>query len=358
MTDSATYNVICTGEIFEVFDSAQVYASFAKLFKLSEEKAVEFLSSERVLKKELAQDKAQTYVDKLTSIGVVAVLQENTAPKPPPPSEGLSLEPIEEEPPAVESVPAHEETEHSASAGHHASLSHAASEAPTEAPLEQLEDKLNVAAIGAAVVAALVGAFVWKFIAVTFEYELGVVAWGIGGLVGFAAAAMSSRGQLSGIVCGVLALFAIVGGKYMATAAFQEQWLDTLNNEFQGEEYQEAFAYQQTIAQSYLDTVKTDDDLRVFMVENAYTEAMEPQEITQQEIDDFRQYIEPSILSMAEGNFNMETWLEDTFESGMEDVSTMDLMIEDFGGLNFLFLLLGVGTAFKLGSGYGKEEAA
>jgi phosphate/sulfate permease len=86
---------------------------------------------------------------------------------------------------------------------------------------EEEEDSFAIGSLVLPVVAAIVGAFVWQLIAVAFGYELGLVAWGIGGAVGMAAAMAGGRGTGIGIVCSLLALMAIFGGKHMTMASYQ-----------------------------------------------------------------------------------------------------------------------------------------
>lgn len=46
----------------------------------------------------------------------------------------------------------------------------------------------------------------------SFYYELDLIAWLIGGAVGFSAAMSGVKGQAAGVVCGVLVLLSILGG--------------------------------------------------------------------------------------------------------------------------------------------------
>lgn len=65
-------------------------------------------------------------------------------------------------------------------------------------------------------VAAVIGAAVWAAIAYYTGYEIGWIAWGIGALVGFVAAkaAGDEAGDGLGIVAALIAVLAILGGKY------------------------------------------------------------------------------------------------------------------------------------------------
>lgn len=372
-----SYNVICTGDLIAGFELADVQASFSELFKLSPEKAAEFLGSKRTLKKDLPHSKAQAYKDKLESIGVVTVLEKIAAEADK--FGGLALEPMEEPEPQtrktsgvstlgtglalepIEQAPT-EDSNDADSASTSAPEKYIAGERRTpasdEAQAEPIEepDKLNLPAIGAAAVAALIGAFVWKFIAVAFEYEHSLVAIGIGAAVGYAALAMGSRGQLCGIVCGALALVSILGGKYMAVDSFLKQELDFLTEGFSSEEYQAIMDEQANIAAYYVENVHTDDELRVFMVDYGYSEEYAPEQVTQQEIDAFKSDVVPMLEGVAQGDFDVAGWMQDTYAKQMENVSTWDIVQGSLGFIDFLFLFFGVGAAYKLASGGLQKE--
>jgi hypothetical protein len=73
--------------------------------------------------------------------------------------------------------------------------------------------------IAAGSVGGLVGAAVWAGITYATNYEVGYVAWGIGFLVGFCvrfAAGESEEGFAPGVTAAVIALAAVLGGKYAA----------------------------------------------------------------------------------------------------------------------------------------------
>lgn len=359
MTESDSFNVVCTGEIAEGFDLAQVQQSFSELFNLSPEKANAFLGSKRTVKKDLPQAKALAYKNKLESIGVVTVLEKiNTEPA----FAGLALEPMAESEAKEESKSFENAPEVPAEKYIAGEFRKPASAAATkvyvedENAYEDVHDKLNIVAIGAAAVAAVVGALLWMFIVTIFGYELGIVAWGIGGLVGYAALAMGSRGQLCGIVCGALALLAILGGKYLAVGSIQDDVLEMFEESFATEEFNDISEEQQEIAAYYVANVHSEDELRVFIVENGYSEYYEAEEVTQEEIDDFKAYVAPMLEGMADGEFDMAAWVRESYEREMEGISKWELYQSSFGGVDLIFLFLGVGTAFKLGSG-GKEQA-
>lgn len=82
--------------------------------------------------------------------------------------------------------------------------------------LDMPKDNLGLSVI-AAIVAAIVGGIVWAIIAITMNYELAIVAWGIGGLAGYAVS-IPSKDNITAIhkIVAVLAsLFGIALGKYI-----------------------------------------------------------------------------------------------------------------------------------------------
>ncbi len=75
-----------------------------------------------------------------------------------------------------------------------------------------------IPAVGAGLVAAVVAGVVWGLIVKWSDYEVGVVAWGIGFVVGTAVltAARGARGIPYQAVAIVFALFGILLGKYLS----------------------------------------------------------------------------------------------------------------------------------------------
>jgi hypothetical protein len=79
--------------------------------------------------------------------------------------------------------------------------------------------------IAGGVIAALVGGFLWGLIVILTEYEIGIAAWGIGFLAGFAVVrfAGGAKGTPLGVAAVISALFGIVIGKYISYAYFFKQ---------------------------------------------------------------------------------------------------------------------------------------
>ncbi len=73
----------------------------------------------------------------------------------------------------------------------------------------------------AGLIAAIIGALAWAAIVYAARIEIGYLAWGIGGLVGFAVAwATRGGGAAAAVLAVLLTVASIAGGKYLAA-----QWM-------------------------------------------------------------------------------------------------------------------------------------
>ncbi|NVK89193.1 MAG: hypothetical protein HWE13_13745 [Gammaproteobacteria bacterium] len=225
--------------------------------------------------------------------------------------------------------------------------------AASEASVIIDNDELNIAAIIAAVVATVIGAFVWQGIAIAFEVELGYIAWGIGGLIGVAALMFDARGQTIGIICGVLAVVAIFAGKYMAYDSLKETW----QQEFLGfgteftEEFRSDYEQEKLFAQEYEQVKYDDEKLKVLIFEWGYTDANQVSDMGDADIAFFRDNVASRLEQLNQNNMTFEQWHASVFATIPEVLSTTDLMKENFGAIDLIFLFLGVGTAYRLARG-------
>ncbi len=380
----STYSVVSSGKIKADFELLKVQSDFADLFNITQEKAQTVLSKRRALKKNLDLDTARAYVARLESIGVEATVIEQK-PEPSPTAATLALEPTEEELRAAETA---ESTRRAKADPSMITCPKCQLEQPkaeqcvgcgvfihkvknrledvqakdpvVEAPEETLAEEgsateaLNLKALGAAAGAALIGAVVWNIIAMTTNYEFSIIAWGIGGAVGLAAAALGARGFATGVICGVLAFVAIFGGKYLVIQSFKSNWYEILveSGELEDADLKQSYQYTLVAAQAYQSEVTDTESLNQFMVDYGYSEAEQASRVNAEEIRVFKDIDEPILLSMAAGNLSYEQWIRSLFQEDFENASTFDLIKEDFGIIDILFIFLGVGTAYRLGSGF------
>lgn len=393
MTISDTYRVITTGQVLEGFDPAEVQKHLVSVLRLKPAQAERFFEKPRVMKKDVTWAGADKICSQLAKLGVAAEIQ-----NPAPPVASLAVEPklalqepalelVQDEAstspkqgtfacPNCQHVQAKSEQCENCGVWFHKFESPAAPTSPVSVPgaipgveaavqaarstAEAVPSSgasekgaLSPAAIAAAAVAALLGAWVWKFIAVSFDYELGLIAWGIGGAVGFAAASTGSRGVQAGVVCAVLAFGAIVAGKYWAYSAFVDQFQEAISGAMEfDEEMYGYFEEEVEDARLLINGSGSDEFVRRFMVERGYTDATDPARVSAAELADFREYVEPALREMAQSTPDFEEWQASSVEA-LDEISPWAMMRENFGLLDILFVFLGIGTAFRLGSKWG-----
>lgn len=198
-------------------------------------------------------------------------------------------------------------------------------------------------AIGGALAAGLVGAAVWAGIAIATDYEIGWIAWGIGAAVGAAFFKLGGRGGVGPVLCAVIALASIAGGKY---AAFRigvnnevELFIESPLTRIQFESARE-FGGRYAAA-------KTDAEREELAREWTVAEDEDPASVTDSRLDQFRQNELPEIQAIHEGRRTYEQFTAEFRELLLADVSFADAL----SGFDLLWIFLGVGTAFRLAAG-------
>ncbi len=391
MNNTSAYNVFISGDIISGFESSQVEKSITQVFRLSPEKARALLGQQRVVKRAVDLDKAQEYKTKLEKMGLVAGLEQieimHSAVNTSMTAQALSLLTTDGDDKADKAdeaeaadqrdmitcpkcktqqvkskqcihcgvffhkIPSSDNTTSTAAGITTPVQVQQSNNSHAHKPAQVGMNGFNIKALIAASIAAVLGALLWKFIAVAFNYEYGFVAWIIGGAVGYAAMLFDSRGQTAGVICAVMVLCAIFGGKYLATASFQAEWQSAISDISQEQriELRQVYKEQKTIASDYA-KIEDAGTLRAFMLANGYTDASTTAEISEAEINDFEDYSAPVLLDLEQGKLDFDQWLSAMFDARLGDYSTVDLVLENLGLIDIVFLILGMATAFRLGS--------
>ena len=98
-------------------------------------------------------------------------------------------------------------------------------------------------------IAGIVGAAAWVGIGVGANAEAGFVAWGIGGLVGFAVAfgvPLHEEGVASGVVAVMISVLAIIAGKYLVVSILVDKEVEALmahTSKMNNDRHREAMAW-------------------------------------------------------------------------------------------------------------------
>ena len=208
---------------------------------------------------------------------------------------------------------------------------------------------MNIKGFIGAMVAGVIGALVWGAISYFTGYEIGYVAWGIGLLVGLGAVFVGGTSATNGVLCGVVALLSILGGKYLAVKFVVDKELSKAALSTFEEYHADASDYEE---------IATDEQLRDFMANHEY--AASAADVTAEEMEDFRATTGPLLEEIRDGSATSENWLDTA--AGKEWTAAVESLVsipaavkEGLGPMDILFGFLGIATAFKVGSGAGRE---
>ncbi|MEM6473077.1 MAG: hypothetical protein AAF802_26180, partial [Planctomycetota bacterium] len=186
------------------------------------------------------------------------------------------------------------------------------------------------------------------------EYELGFIAWGIGGAVGAAAAMFGSRGMSSGVICALIVVGSIYAGKYWMYSSFTEEaqsMIEEVMAEMDETEMRELYEEEMEDARIFARGSGSDTYIRQFMVDREYTDATSSSRIRADELDGFREYTAPRLLSLDQSRPSYDQWLTDSFSQfgeAFDELTPNQMIREDFNFIDLIFLGLGMFTAFRL----------
>lgn len=209
------------------------------------------------------------------------------------------------------------------------------------------EPNMLLGSLGA-VVAGIIGLLAWYAMVRYANIESGLIAWGVGGLVGFGCRILGGGySSKLGFIAGSCALIAIVGGQYVAYRSMFDQviakQMDTV--------YAEALEHAQKAVQQ-----KTDEEIRAFLANTRSGDGktVTPEQITAEDLADFRKNL-PELRDLASGKTKKEQYQAQL----MQRLHSVDiqgsLLKESLSLWTLLWLFLGIGSAYKLGSGKDAE---
>jgi hypothetical protein len=217
-------------------------------------------------------------------------------------------------------------------------------DAATLRPFTREEPHLALGATGA-VVAGLAGMVGWYLLVKLTGYELGIVAWGIGVLIGFATRLLAKTcSQMLGVVAGICAFVAITGGQYLLVK-------DSLDSYVQLEvagSYDARMGFAKEALQ-----LETDDQIRSLLAKYNVEPGQTPNvaAVSEEDIAAFRADL-PSLREFVAGKPAKAEFEESVERSMREFLSSPEtqaaILKESVSPFTLLWLFLGVGSAWKL----------
>lgn len=207
-------------------------------------------------------------------------------------------------------------------------------------------------------IAAAIGAGIWAAVALLFDYELGILAWGIGGMVGFGVA-LGNRGegsQAAGILAAALAVMSVSVGKYVAYESFMPSAEEIVSD------YAAGLQENEELLISYIA-----DDVVEELEQAGQTIAWPPlpdDEFPDEEVDYPADVWTKAVARYGDMSETERGAFRDGIVADVESniVESIGLMRAEasfattFGPYDVLFLGLAVFTAFRIGASGTQEE--
>jgi hypothetical protein len=185
----------------------------------------------------------------------------------------------------------------------------------------------------------------WFYLIKWTGYEIGYAAWGVGFLTGVGARVVGCKGSMPlGVLAGLCAFLAIIGGQYLAVKAEADKfWVEIAR---EGYDSRMSYAKEALAAQSdaQIKTLLTDARLED-------GEKAETIKISDEDIKTFREVELPELQDFINGKPTREQFQKNIL--GVKDSFSYNftLLKESVGLFTLLWLFLGVGSAFKIASG-------
>jgi hypothetical protein len=190
--------------------------------------------------------------------------------------------------------------------------------------------------LAGALIAAIVGMLGWFLLIKVTGVEIGYAAWGVGAITGLGARlAGGEGGSKLGLMAGLFALMAIIGGQFLAVKSFTQKEIDkealtTYQDEMD-------FAKQAMAAGTIAETKA--------MIAKHFEEDVS--DVTDEKIDNLREFIA--------GKPSQAEYIRTVNKSMQAITNTFSMQFEmlkaGFSLFTLLWIFLGVSSAYKIGSG-------
>ena len=221
--------------------------------------------------------------------------------------------------------------------------------------MSTLHDRTSTAdfpllALAGAAGGALLGALAWAAICYVTGYEIGYVAWGIGLLVGFMTVRLGGRGTPMAAAAAGLTLVSIFAGKVLSTRLLVEKELAASADTMLTRELYDDL--RSTAADWAALPSPSDADVRLFMVEHAYSANGEPDDLSRADVAEFRSLFVPTLEQLAADQPSYEEWrqsaVDETRAEFEADTTLVGLVVGDLSAIDIVFGVLAVTTALGL----------
>jgi hypothetical protein len=195
-------------------------------------------------------------------------------------------------------------------------------------------------ALGFAGLAAVAGAVVWGLLSIYGNMEHGIIAWGIGGVIGFAMIKAGGHGQVLAITGAVLAVLSIAAGKQIS---FQSQMNEVIEASLAETNQHYETARVDAEAWVALGASPSDDAVEKYALDHDF-DVDSAAELRNEFAPDMERFIaeQPSRDEWFESNRSVvEAFMAENF-------TFVDYLRDGFSIVDMLFVGLGLATAFGM----------
>lgn len=216
--------------------------------------------------------------------------------------------------------------------------------------------------VAAAAGGAALGALLWAGIAYATGFEIGYVAWALGGLAGGGAVLAGGRGVVCAAAAALLALVGIGFGKFLGfrmlvghqieqvAANFDRRAFDELRNRSQAANAAEA-AEPAVPAGEMRALADEDAGEGDAAGAEASDESSAPVEVSPEQRRQFEEFLADQAQMQSrlrDPGYTFVQWHDDQVAAMRKQVDTWGLVRESLGPIDLLFVLLGLTTAYGM----------
>lgn len=206
-------------------------------------------------------------------------------------------------------------------------------------------DDRNLLALAAGLVAALLGAGIWAGMVMVTDYEVGWVAWAIGGLVGLAMGRVTQlRSRQLAVAAAVFALVGLLAGKAFVVAGSAGAIADELRA---NTEYLQGPMAWQMFENEELDAVAMDGVRATHAAGDTLSDALWADMLAQSAI---------RLESMSEEA--RSAFAGEVASGYVQQLGLVDGVMAQLSGFDLLWLFLALGTAFRMMDAPAREPEA
>jgi hypothetical protein len=213
---------------------------------------------------------------------------------------------------------------------------------------EAIRRKQFILGVAGAIMGSFIGLLMWFLFIKSTGSPLLVLAWGVGGLTGLGALLAAKKGALPlGIAAAICALVGIVSGESVAAKAIRAQ--EATKRSVAAYRSQLEFAKEALRADS-------PEELRNLL---ARVNEKRSEEITEDQIKTFQDQELPTLRNFALGKPSREEFTKEVESTFVDQFDYKEFLFKEdvkSGLFMVLFAVLGVTTAYKIGSGKGGNQ--